>query len=105
MICIACQVLFKDGVFQWKRLENLIILAKENVAMMSSNPAVNVDNMWVLLIFRFLHICMKHSSRDHVDAVHFPFPDQAKVKKRKASREEIRPQRHHKGWSSPYPCR
>lgn len=39
------QVLFKDGVFQWKRLENLIILAKENVAMMSSNPAVNVDNM------------------------------------------------------------
>ncbi|KAG6387851.1 hypothetical protein SASPL_153045 [Salvia splendens] len=33
------QVLFKDGVFQWKRLENLIILAKENVAKMSSNPA------------------------------------------------------------------
>ncbi|KAL0324062.1 UNVERIFIED_CONTAM: protein ACTIVITY OF BC1 COMPLEX kinase, chloroplastic [Sesamum calycinum] len=31
------QVLFKDGVFQWKRLENLIILAKENVAKMSSN--------------------------------------------------------------------
>ncbi|CAD5179755.1 protein ACTIVITY OF BC1 COMPLEX KINASE 1, chloroplastic isoform X1 [Musa acuminata AAA Group] len=34
------QVLFKDGVFQWKRLENLIILAKENVAKMNSNPAL-----------------------------------------------------------------
>ncbi|KAK4757913.1 hypothetical protein SAY87_019214 [Trapa incisa] len=34
------QVLFKDGVFQWKRLENLIVLAKENVNRMSSNPAL-----------------------------------------------------------------
>ncbi|KAL0330078.1 UNVERIFIED_CONTAM: protein ACTIVITY OF BC1 COMPLEX kinase, chloroplastic [Sesamum radiatum] len=39
------QVLFKDGVFQWKRLENLIILAKENVAKMSSNPALQGNNM------------------------------------------------------------
>ncbi|KAJ9167582.1 hypothetical protein P3X46_019202 [Hevea brasiliensis] len=39
------QVLFKDGVFQWKRLENLIVLAKENVARMSSNPALQVKNM------------------------------------------------------------
>lgn len=39
------QVLFKDGVFQWKRLENLIILAKENVARMSSNPALKVKRM------------------------------------------------------------
>ncbi|XP_010275114.1 PREDICTED: uncharacterized aarF domain-containing protein kinase At4g31390, chloroplastic [Nelumbo nucifera] len=38
------QVLFKDGVFQWKRLENLIILAKENVVKMSSNPAMLVKN-------------------------------------------------------------
>ncbi|MBA0622555.1 hypothetical protein Godav_008086 [Gossypium davidsonii] len=38
------QVLFKDGVFQWKRLENLIVLAKENVAKMSSNPAIQVKN-------------------------------------------------------------
>ncbi|CAL5350418.1 unnamed protein product [Camellia sinensis] len=38
------QVLFKDGVFQWKRLENLIVLAKENVAKMSSNPALKVNN-------------------------------------------------------------
>ncbi|KAF5204935.1 Activity of bc1 complex kinase 1 protein [Thalictrum thalictroides] len=38
------QVLFKDGVFQWKRLENLIVLAKENVAKMSSNPAFQVKN-------------------------------------------------------------
>ncbi|KAF6151954.1 hypothetical protein GIB67_010528 [Kingdonia uniflora] len=38
------QVLFKDGVFQWKRLENLIVLAKENVAKMSSNPALQVNN-------------------------------------------------------------
>ncbi|RDY08407.1 Protein ACTIVITY OF BC1 COMPLEX KINASE 1, chloroplastic, partial [Mucuna pruriens] len=38
------QVLFKDGLFQWKRLENLIVLAKENVAKMSSNPAVQVKN-------------------------------------------------------------
>lgn len=34
------QVLFKDGAFQWKRLENLIVLAKENVSKMSSNPAL-----------------------------------------------------------------
>ncbi|CAA0831908.1 Uncharacterized aarF domain-containing protein kinase - chloroplastic [Striga hermonthica] len=38
-------VLFKDGVFQWKRLENLIILAKENVAKMSSNPALQKNNI------------------------------------------------------------
>ncbi|OVA16356.1 Protein kinase domain [Macleaya cordata] len=38
------QVLFKDGLFQWKRLENLIALAKENVAKMSSNPALQVNN-------------------------------------------------------------
>ncbi|XP_058724781.1 protein ACTIVITY OF BC1 COMPLEX KINASE 1, chloroplastic isoform X1 [Vicia villosa] len=38
------QVLFKDGLFQWKRLENLIVLAKENVAKMSSNPALQVRN-------------------------------------------------------------
>ncbi|KAK1551184.1 hypothetical protein Q3G72_031599 [Acer saccharum] len=39
------QVLFKDGVFQWKRLENLIVLAKENVAKMSSNPAIQVKSI------------------------------------------------------------
>ncbi|GLT67553.1 hypothetical protein SLA2020_398510 [Shorea laevis] len=39
------QVLFKDGVFQWKRLENLIVLAKENVAKMSSNPALQAKAM------------------------------------------------------------
>ncbi|KAM7264509.1 hypothetical protein ACFE04_002192 [Oxalis oulophora] len=38
------QVLFKGGLFQWKRLENLIVLAKENVAMLSSNPAFQVTN-------------------------------------------------------------
>ncbi|XP_068657200.1 protein ACTIVITY OF BC1 COMPLEX KINASE 1, chloroplastic [Aristolochia californica] len=38
------QVLFKDGIFQWKRLENLIVLAKENVAKMSSIPAARVNN-------------------------------------------------------------
>ncbi|XP_062165367.1 protein ACTIVITY OF BC1 COMPLEX KINASE 1, chloroplastic isoform X1 [Alnus glutinosa] len=38
------QVLFKDGLFQWKRLENLIVLAKENVAKMSSNPALQVKH-------------------------------------------------------------
>ncbi|KAM6561145.1 hypothetical protein CsatA_030384 [Cannabis sativa] len=41
------QVLFKDGLFQWKRLENLITLAKENVAKMSSNPALQVKGMYV----------------------------------------------------------
>lgn len=30
------QVLFKDGMFQWKRLENLIVLAKDNVTKMSN---------------------------------------------------------------------
>lgn len=39
------QVLFKDGVFQWKRLENLIVLAKENVARMSNTPALQQRNM------------------------------------------------------------
>ncbi|KAI4316230.1 hypothetical protein L6164_024229 [Bauhinia variegata] len=39
------QVLFKDGLFQWKRLENLIVLAKENVAKMNSNPAFQGKNM------------------------------------------------------------
>lgn len=34
-VLILLQVLFKDGIFQWKRLENLIVLAKENVAKMS----------------------------------------------------------------------
>lgn len=29
------QVLFKDGAFQWKRLENLIVLAREQVEMMA----------------------------------------------------------------------
>ncbi|KNA08507.1 hypothetical protein SOVF_161940 [Spinacia oleracea] len=36
------QVLFKDGVFQWKRLENLIVLAKENVSRMSKTPALQL---------------------------------------------------------------
>ncbi|KAI7752518.1 hypothetical protein M8C21_015869, partial [Ambrosia artemisiifolia] len=40
----TCHVLFKDGVFQWKRLENLIVLAKENVSKMSSNPALQGNN-------------------------------------------------------------
>ncbi|KAI8547703.1 hypothetical protein RHMOL_Rhmol07G0216700 [Rhododendron molle] len=39
------QVLFKDDLFQWKRLENLIVLAKENVTKMSSNPALQVNKM------------------------------------------------------------
>ncbi|PQQ05794.1 putative aarF domain-containing protein kinase [Prunus yedoensis var. nudiflora] len=39
------QVLFKDGVFQWKRLENLIVLAKENVTKLSSNPAFQAKDM------------------------------------------------------------
>ncbi|KAF3528877.1 hypothetical protein DY000_02036890 [Brassica cretica] len=39
------QVLFKDGNFQWKRLENLISLAKENVGQMSSNPALRVKRV------------------------------------------------------------
>lgn len=43
----ACQVLFKDGLFQWKRLENLIVLAKENVAKMSINPALQAKQMSV----------------------------------------------------------
>ncbi|TVU25841.1 hypothetical protein EJB05_28351 [Eragrostis curvula] len=38
-------VLFKDGAFQWKRLENLIVLAKENVTRMSSNPALKKNSL------------------------------------------------------------
>lgn len=47
---LLCQVLFKDGIFQWKRLENLIVLAKENVAKMSSNPALQGKNMSVTFL-------------------------------------------------------
>ena len=36
--CIP-QVLFSDGKFQWKRLENLIALAREGVSGASSEPA------------------------------------------------------------------
>uniref|UniRef100_M8BTC1 Putative aarF domain-containing protein kinase n=1 Tax=Aegilops tauschii TaxID=37682 RepID=M8BTC1_AEGTA len=39
------QVLFKDGLFQWKRLENLIVLAKENVSKMSTNPALKSNSL------------------------------------------------------------
>ncbi|XP_078437867.1 protein kinase superfamily protein [Wolffia australiana] len=39
------QVLFKDGLFQWKRLENLIVLAKENVAKMNLNPALKTKDL------------------------------------------------------------
>lgn len=35
------QVLFKDGLFQWKRLENLIVLAREQVTMTNRNFPVN----------------------------------------------------------------
>ncbi|KAM3287847.1 hypothetical protein P3S67_021277 [Capsicum chacoense] len=38
------QVLFKDGLFQWKRLENRISLAKENVTKLSKNPAFQGNN-------------------------------------------------------------
>ena len=38
------QVLFKDGLFQWKRLENLITLAKENVTKLSENPVFRGNN-------------------------------------------------------------
>uniref|UniRef100_A0A2P2L1R4 Protein kinase domain-containing protein n=1 Tax=Rhizophora mucronata TaxID=61149 RepID=A0A2P2L1R4_RHIMU len=47
------QVLFKDGSFQWKRLENLIVLAKENVARMSSNPALQAKSMSVSFMVHF----------------------------------------------------
>ncbi len=30
-------MLFKDGLFQWKRLENLILLAREQVTMINRN--------------------------------------------------------------------
>eukprot|EP00249_Psilotum_nudum_P015685 c25466_g1_i1 orf=143-2233(+) len=41
------QVLFKDGVFQWKRLENLIVLAREQVEMMNRNSPVKANNRLV----------------------------------------------------------
>jgi len=44
LIFSPVQVLFKDGAFQWKRLENLIVLAKENVSKMSSNPALKKNS-------------------------------------------------------------
>lgn len=39
------QVLFKDGIFQWKRLENLIVLAREQVEMMTPLQARNRANV------------------------------------------------------------
>ncbi|XP_014505042.1 protein ACTIVITY OF BC1 COMPLEX KINASE 1, chloroplastic isoform X1 [Vigna radiata var. radiata] len=47
------QVLFKDGLFQWKRLENLIVLAKENVAKMSNNPALKVKDTQIQRDWKF----------------------------------------------------
>jgi hypothetical protein len=44
MFFFPMKVLFKDGLFQWKRLENLIVLAKENVSKMSSNPALKKNS-------------------------------------------------------------
>lgn len=38
------QVLFKDDIFQWKRLENLIMLAKEQVAL-SNKPRVKQQGL------------------------------------------------------------
>lgn len=69
----SLQVLFKDGAFQWKRLENLIVLAKENVSKMSSNPALKKNSSWVLeplsfypaYVIRprsFLILCIKKTS-------------------------------------------
>lgn len=59
---VMFQVLFKDGLFQWKRLENLIVLAKENVAKMSSNPALQVRNTYVFyyntIVEQTLHSCL-----------------------------------------------
>lgn len=55
---IPYQVLFKDGVFQWKRLENLIVLAKENVSRMSSNPALKGQEMSASCLFPFYFLCI-----------------------------------------------
>lgn len=55
---IAYQVLFKDGIFQWKRLENLIVLAKENVARMSSNPALKGQELSASCLFPFYFLCI-----------------------------------------------
>ena len=60
---LFCQVLFKDGVFQWKRLENLIILAKENVAKMSSNPALQVKNVYVSHHKSLVHLVLDSGKR------------------------------------------
>ena len=43
----SIQVLFKDGLFQWKRLENLIVLAKEDVSKKSTSPALKSNSLWV----------------------------------------------------------
>lgn len=59
LIYSLSQVLFKDGVFQWKRLENLITLAKENVAKMSSNPALQVNSTSVLSRNQLAYICSR----------------------------------------------
>nr|XP_043628803.1 protein ACTIVITY OF BC1 COMPLEX KINASE 1, chloroplastic [Erigeron canadensis] len=51
------QVLFKDGLFQWKRLENLIVLAKENVTKMSSAfQGSNMQNSGELQVQRKLDL-------------------------------------------------
>jgi predicted unusual protein kinase regulating ubiquinone biosynthesis (AarF/ABC1/UbiB family) len=53
------QVLFKDGLFQWKRLENLILLAREQVTMMNRNTPLKNSTKgsrytWFLSLTRIL---------------------------------------------------
>jgi hypothetical protein len=52
-------VLFKDGLFQWKRLENLILLAREQVTMMNRNTPLKNSTKgsrytWFLSLTRIL---------------------------------------------------
>jgi aarF domain-containing kinase len=44
------QVLFKDGLFQWKRLENLILLAREQVTMMNRNTPLKNSGQQVHMV-------------------------------------------------------
>ena len=50
------QVLFKDGLFQWKRLENLIVLAREQVTLMNRNVPINDSQSASTNGSRYLHI-------------------------------------------------
>ena len=73
---VAAQVLFSGGKFQWKRLQNLIRLAKEGSGGLDLSDTVATGARVVLLDERLrsqLLLALTEDNRLHID-VRTPFP-------------------------------